>query len=427
MRHTPVTPIINRGYILVLMLVFLSIFFTIAAAYFNFVTSSTRSTQYAIASAQALAIAEAGMDEAIYQLNQNGDYLGETNTALGSGVFTVQISNVNTGTKQLKVTGSVPNATNPLATQTITALADINSSTISFHYGVQVGAGGVQMSNGSEIIGNLFSDGNVSGSGTITGDVTIASETPSTSLSGITVNGTAWAHSLSNCTIGGNAFYQNISGCTVDGTEYPGSADAQSATMPISNAQISAWEATAAGGGVITGPYTVSGSKILGPQEINGDLTVNGTLVLSGIVWVNGNIIFENNAGLTVSPETGNEGAILIADVPGNEATGGTIKLSNNVNVSGNGSPGSYPMILSTNSGSTAISINNNASGVILYASRGTVSVNNNAGANEITAYQLSLSENATVSYLSGLQSSSFSNGPGGSWAIIPHTYAISH
>ncbi len=426
MRHTLVTPTVNRGYVLVLMLVFLGIFFTIAAAYLSFVTSSTRGMRYSIASTQALAIAEAGVDEAIYQLNQNGDYSGEMNTALGSGVFTVEVSNVNTGTKQLTVTGSVPNAMNPVATHTIIVLADINSSTISFHYGVQVGAGGVQMSNGSEIIGNLFSNGSVSGSGTITGDVTIASGTPSTSLSGITVNGTAWAHSLLNCTIGGNAFYQNISGCTVDGTEYPGSADAQAAAMPISDAQINSWESVATEGGVIPGPYTVSGFKTLGPQEINGNLTVNGTLALSGIVWVNGNIIFENNAGLTVSSTTGNEGAILIADVHGGEATGGTVNLSNNVNVSGNGSPGSYPMILSTNSGSAAISINNNANGVILYASRGTVSVSNNAGANEVTAYRLSLSENATVTYLSGLQSSSFSNGPGGSWAIIPHTYSIS-
>ncbi len=322
--------------------------------------------------------------------------------------------------------GSVPNATNPIATHTVTILANINSSTVSFHYGVQVGAGGVQMSNGSEIIGNLFSDGNVSGNGTITGDVTIASGTPSTSLSGITVNGTAWAHSLSNCTVGGNAYYQNISGCTVDGTEYPGSADAQAAAMPISNAQISSWESIAAEGGIIAGPYTVSGSKTLGPKEINGNLTVNGTLALSGIVWVNGNITFNNNSELTVSPTTGNEGAILIADVPGSEATEGIVSLSNNVSVSGNGSSGSYPMILSTNSGSTAISINNNANGVILYASNGTVSVSNNSGANEVTAYRLSLSENATVTYLSGLQSSSFSNGPGGSWAIVPHTYSIS-
>ncbi len=415
----------NRGYILLLTLVFLGIFATVAVAYLNFVTASARSARYDIASSQALALAEAGVDEAIYQLDQDPDYGGETDTALGGGVFTVVISNANTSTKRITATGSVPSA----ATQTITVLADINSSLVSFHYGVQVGAGGVSMNNGSQIIGNLFSDGSISGSGTITGDATVASGTPSTSLSGITVNGTAWAHTLSNCTVGKDAYYQAISGCTVDGTSYPGSADAQPAAMPISNAQISSWEATASAGGVTAGPYTVSGSKTLGPQEIDGNLTVaNGaTLTLSGVVWVKGNITLANDSTLTVSPTTGNEGAILIADVPGSNATEGTVMLANNITVSGNGSPGSYPMILSTNSGSSAITLSNNSNGVILYASQGTVLVSNNGGANEITAYQLSLSNNATVTYLSGLQSSSFSNGPGGSWDIVPHTYAIAN
>ncbi len=419
----------NRGYILLLTLVFLGIFATVAVAYLNFVTASARSARYDIASSQALALAEAGVDEAIYQLDQDPDYGGETDTALGGGVFTVVISNANTSTKRITATGSVPSAATSAATQTITVLADINSSLVSFHYGVQVGAGGVSMNNGSQIIGNLFSDGSISGSGTITGDATVASGTPSTSLSGITVNGTAWAHTLSNCTVGKDAYYQAISGCTVDGTSYPGSADAQPAAMPISNAQISSWESTASAGGVTAGPYTVSGSETLGPQEIDGNLTVgNGaTLSLSGVVWVKGNITFSNNATLTVSPTTGNEGAILIADVPGSQATEGTVMLSNNMIVSGNGSPGSYPMILSTNSGSSAITMSNNSNSVILYASQGTVLVSNNGGANEVTAYRLALGNNTTITYISGLQSQSFSNGPGGAWAVIPRTYAIAN
>ena len=45
---------------------------------------------------------------------------------------------------------------------------------IAFHYGVQVGEGGLTMGNGSSIVGNLYSDGSVSGSGTITGDLIVA-------------------------------------------------------------------------------------------------------------------------------------------------------------------------------------------------------------------------------------------------------------
>ncbi len=420
----------SRGYVLLLAIVFLGIFFTVATAYLGSIVTSARGSRYAVASAQAFELAEAGVDEAVYQLNQNGEYAGET-TALGAGVYTAVVSDVSTNVKRVTVTGSVPNAASPTAIKAVTTLVGLNTSVVSFHYGVQVGAGGVSMGNGSEIQGSFFSNGSISAggtnsSGTITGDATVASGTPATSINGVIVDGTAWAHSLSNCTIGKNAYYQSISGCTVGGTQYPGSADAAPADMPISDAQISSWETTAAAGGVTAGPYKISDSQTLGPQEINGDLDVKGTLTLGGVVWVKGNITFENNSALTVSPTTGNEGAILIADVPGSETTEGTVNLSQNMTVSGNGNAGSYPMVLSTNSGSSAITVANNASSVILYASRGTILIKNNAGANQITAYALTLSPNSTVTYQSGLQNQSFSSGPGGSWAVLPYTYSIS-
>ncbi|MFH1178531.1 MAG: hypothetical protein V1711_02300 [bacterium] len=414
----------NKGYVLVLSLVFLGIFFATSSAYLNFVTGSARSARYDIESTQALAIAEAGIDKAIYQLNQSGSYSGETDTALGAGVYTVVVSNVNTNTKRLTATGFVPNATSPKATKVVTVLANINTTTISFHYGAQVGAGGLTMSNNSQVNGSLYSDGDITGSGTITGDAISASSTGL--ISGVTVQGIARAHSLSNCTVGDDAYYQHISGCPVTGTKYPESADSPTETMPISDAQIDAWETFAATGNVINGNYILNGTQTLGPTVINGNLTVNDTLKLSGIVWVKGNIVFANNSHLTISSVTGNDGAILIADVPGSESTKGTVILSNNMNISGNGSIGSYPMILSTNSGSAAISLSNNADSVILYASRGTISVSNNASANQITAHRVSLSNGATIDYVSGLQNQSFSNGPGGSWAVVPRTYSIS-
>lgn len=408
-------------------IVFLGIFFAVASAYVSLTTSSVRSVRYDIESAQALALAEAGVDEAIYQMNENANYAGETNTILASGAFTVTVSNVNTNTKRLVATGAVPDMEHPLATKTVTTLVNINTSIVSFRYGAQVGAGGVSMENGSEITGNLFSGGNVSGDGTITGDATVASGTPATSLDGITVQGTVRAHTLSDCTIGGDAYYQTISNCSVGGTAHPGSADLALEALPISDAQIDEWETIAAAGTVINGNYTLNGSQILGPALINGDLIVQDTLILRGVVWVKGNVTLTNNAELTVAPSTGNEGAILIADVPGNETTKGIVTLANNVQVSGNGAIGSYPMILSTNSGSTAITLNNNVQGVILYASHGTIAISNNAGANQITAYRLSLDNNATVTYVSGLQNQNFSHGPGGSWMVVPHSYAITN
>lgn len=425
--HThPPSPIRNRGYILVLSLVFLGIFFTTATAYLSSVTSSARAARYAVASAQALAIAEAGIDEAVYRLNQDGNFSGETTVALGAGVYTTTVTNVGTNTKRLTVTGSVPDAVYPTATRTISALVGVDTTVISFNYGVQVGAGGITMANGSKIRGNLFSNGSVSGGGIITGDATVASGTPATSLSGVTVQGSARAHTLSSCTINKDAYYQSLSGCSVSGTKYPGTADIDPGSMPILPTQISDWETIATAGGVIAGPYTVSSPITLGPKKIDGNLTVNSSLTLSGIVWVKGNITFGNGSTLTVSAATGNDGAIIMADVPGSEATLGVVDLSNNMTISGNGSAGSYPMVLSTNSGSAAITLSNNASGVILYASQGRIVINNNAEANQVTAYGITLNNNAEVEFKSGMQSQTFSNGPGGSWVILPRTYSIS-
>jgi hypothetical protein len=67
----------------------------------------------------------------------------------------------------------------------------------------------------------------------------------------------------------------------------------------------------------------------------------------------------------------------------------------------------------------------NNATSVILYAPYGSVEVSNGANANQITANHLELENNSEVTYVTGLQNASFSNGPGGSWAVVPGTYAI--
>ncbi len=139
----------------------MGIFFTVATAYLNFVTSSARSARMSVASAQALALAEAGMDEAAYQLNQNPSYSGESNTPLGGGVFTVTVSSVNSNTKLITVTGYLPNSTNPTAEKTVKANVGINSNIVSFRYGVQTGTGGFVLSGGATINGSVYSNGNI--------------------------------------------------------------------------------------------------------------------------------------------------------------------------------------------------------------------------------------------------------------------------
>jgi len=578
----------TRGMVILVALVFFAIFLTIASALIGYIIQYRVTERHAVASTKALYLAEAGFDKAVYELNQNAAYGGESGTQLGDGEFLVSVSSIDATTKKVTATGYVPNSTNPTATRSVTATVAVNSSIVSFRFGVQVGDGGVVMGNGSQINGNLYSNGNVVGGGNaiITGDATVAGGTaetanqewttqnsginigdvsartaiaqsfrPSTtntiqkvslylrkigtpgdltirivtdnggkpsnvvlasgsllassvssgyafidgtltssptltagttywilatnsvsssnyfvwgsdatdsyslgtgkttanwnvsnatwaltyhdldfktwmggvitSLTGTQINGTVWAHAISNCQVGGNALYQTISSCTVAGTKTVTTSNAPPSAMPISDAQIDEWESIASTGGVISGNYSVNGTQLLGPIAIDGDLTVNGTLYLTGPIWVKGNVTFSNNSSLIVHSSTGSAGAILIADRPGSESTKGVVSFSNNVTIAGNGTTGSYPMVLSTNTGSSAIALNNNASGVILYAPNGTITVSNNAAANQITAKTLNLSNNTTINYVNGLQSVSFSNGPGGSWTFVPGTYAI--
>lgn len=578
----------SRGTIFLLALIIGAVILTVSTGFFNYFGAVIHSERSSLAGSQALAIAEAGIDKAVYELNQSSSYSGESNTALGNGAFSVSVASINGNTKRLTVTGVVPNTASPAATKTIQVTVSINSSVVSFRYGIQAGDGGVSMSNGASIIGNLFSNGNVTGSGTITGDATVAvgtdptanqqwsvqnasfnlgdttahasvaqafkpsvtaslsgvklflkklgspgdisikivtdnagkpsttvlasgtipsslvttaysfidatlTSTPSlttnqtywiiaiasvnannyfiwgrdsnggytqgsakyssnwnaqnpvwtsitgdldfmtyvvgiaTSLSGVTVQGNAWAASLANCTVGGSASYQTITSCNVTGAQNPNTVPSAPTPLPISDAQIADWEAIALAGGTIAGPYAPSGTVTLGPKKINGDLSIqNGaTLILTGPLWVNGNVLFSNNATLRVSSSAGSNGAVIIADAVGNTAVKGTVVLSNNVTISGNGSANSFPMIISTNTGTHAVDLSNNASSVILYAPYGSVDIENGASANQVTARKLELENNSSITYVNGLQNASFSNGPGGSWTVVPGSYAI--
>lgn len=409
---------IPRGQALLLALTFLGIFFAVASALLASLSAYAALERHRLHEAQALALAEGALDHAAHELNA-GSYTGETNTALGAGTFSVAVSDINANTKQVVATASVP-ALNPDTRARVSARFSINTSIVAFRYGVQVGASGVSMNNGSQINGTAVSDGPISGSGIITGDAIVASSTPAGSVSGVSVNGSAYAHTLTSCAIGGNAYYASSNSCSVAGTSYSGQVDQPSQPLPITDAQISNFKTQAGAGGVISGSYTLANQKsaTLGPKEITGDLSVsNGALLtLTGTVFVHGQVSIGNNATLTVSPSLGAAGAVLIAD--------GAISLQNGAAVSGNGNAGSTLMLLSTTENSAISLNNNNTVGVLLYASAGTVSVSNNTHATQITAYRLSLSNNAVVDYDQGLQSQGFSSGPGGSWAFVPGSYA---
>ncbi|MSU74307.1 hypothetical protein EXS57_00840 [Candidatus Kaiserbacteria bacterium] len=432
---------IPKGYILVLALVFLGIFFTTSSAYLSSVTSATRDTRIHIAGAQALSIAEAAMDVAAYQINQNPSYSGESNTSFGDGVFSISVSTIDSNTKLITATGTVPNNQNPLSARTIKAKIGLSSDVVSFHYGVQAGQGGFRLENSSKIIGNVYSGGSVIGTSQnyIYGDV--VSSGASGLVYGIHATSSVYAHTIGNAgtatIVDKNAYYTTKTNTTVTGTSYPGSVDQVSVPLPISDEQISEWEGIAAAGGTATcsgGTYKISsGSVSLGPRKIPCDLEIsdNAVITVGGHIWVTGNIVLKNSARINMASSLGAESVAIIADKPTDQLTSSKISVENSVVLQNSGIPGSFIFLISQNKSAEtggsveAISLENSASVMVAYAAHGLIPIENSVSLKEVTAYKVLLENTATVTYDTGLPNVVFESGPGGSWIFVPGTYAI--
>ncbi|MBM3271932.1 hypothetical protein FJY94_01440 [Candidatus Kaiserbacteria bacterium] len=166
----------NRcGYILLLALVFAGLMAAALSSAVDYATLGARSERISVASAQALALADAGIDKAIYELNQNSSFSGETYSSVPGGVFVTSIT-TSGSSKRITSTGYVPSQTNPTAVRTVMATADTGGTWAAFHYGVQVGNGGFIMNGGSVVNGSIYSNGDIAATNgvTITGSAIAA-------------------------------------------------------------------------------------------------------------------------------------------------------------------------------------------------------------------------------------------------------------
>jgi hypothetical protein len=247
-----------------------------------------------------------------------------------------------------------------------------------------------------------------------------------TVIDNIDITVDAKANTINNSNVTGNLLCKNGSGnnkaCNTSFVEPSPEA------LPISDPLVDQWKGEATAGGTISGNYTPTGtSSNLGPVEITGNLTIPGghTLTLQGTVYVRGTITTGIGAIIRLDPGYGGAGGVMVAD--------GYVLLENNNQFQGSGQSSSYILLMTTNdcngtasptgmtctTGNSAMWVSNNVGAVVLYTSRGQLGINNNAGAKEATGYRVFLSQNATVTYDSGLASSEFSSGPGGGYEIV--------
>lgn len=438
-RTPPVAP--YRGQIILVALVFFGIFVSVTTAFIGFLLSGEREVRLAIASTQALQLAEAGVDKAMYQLNQNPNYTGETDTAVGNGTFTITVSILDGSTKLITTTGTVTVNGSTLATKTVRVRASIDTTVVSFHYGVQAGNGGFRLENSSSIRGNVFSSGPVIGTSAnyIYGDVVSAGA--SGLVYGIHATSSVYAHTVGKAgkttLIDKDAYYTTMVNTIVGGVSYPGSPDPDPVALPISDEQIDEWETEAVAGGIapcVGGSYNIpSGNVTLGPIKVPCDLNISGTAVvtINGHIWVAGDIIVQNSAVIRMSPGFGAASVAIIADNPADRLTSSTIEAKNSATFQNSGTAGSFIFLISQNNSAEmggsveAFELSNSASAMVAYAAHGLIPIENSVSLKEVTAYKITMKNSAAVTYDSGLLSTVFQSGPGGSWAFVPGTYGI--
>ena len=397
-----------------------------------------------VKSVDARAIAEAGIEDALWRVLSGMTIASGETLDVGKGATVVTVSSLG-NTRTIRSAGSRDSLK-----QAITTFVDIPSSGTGFNFGVQVGDGGVTLGTNAAISGGVFSNGDITGAGAssaITGDAYAAW---TSSIADVAISGNAQANLIDNVTVGGyassttklddvvvgrDAHADELDDTTVNQDAYYNVIDATSIVlgsgitpaaapanlaplaMPISSAMLEDWKADASCGGctVISGDYTVSGLQNLGPAKITGNLTVsnNAHLIVSGTLWVVGDVDFGANCNISLSAGYGSTSGVIVVS--------GTVSVGNNCVFSGSGNPGSFLMILDEKDApaATVITVGNGASGAVYYVANGRIIFNNNSSARAVTAYGLDLNNNTAVAYESGLASVLFSSGPSGSYDIL--------
>jgi hypothetical protein len=310
----------------------------------------------------------------------------------------------------------------------------------SFHYGVQVGDGGVRMEQSSMITGNLYSNGPVESisANEIKGDVVSAGLTGL--VKGVHATGTVYAHNITNSTIDKDAYYQVIDGVTKVGPSeqtclnpycHPVSPDQPLIEMPIPDEIIEIWKAGAAQGTLITSPcpYVINNNTTIGPAKLTCDLQIKGLdspiITIGGPIWVEGNITIEQKSIIRVAASLGRKSVAIIADKESNRLTSSKIELQNSVVFEGSGLEGSYVLVLSQNNSAenggneSAITIAQTVSGdLLMYAGHGKIHLNNLSDLCEVTAYKILMENQANVIYKTGLANLLFESGPTGGFLV---------
>jgi len=376
----------QKGTILVAAIIIMTILMGLGAGLVTLALNLSVTTKKSFERIQAISLSEAGIEKTMWELN-NGVSPTCTNVCnLGSGQFKVTITDIDTENKEIESIGYIPSFSNPKIQKAVTVRisASPNSEGISLSYAIQAGTGGIEVGGSSEVIGNLYSNGNISVSGSAK----------------VVDPGETWA-------VGAIADTKKTAG-----PDHPGSP-----SVPLPSINTEMWKSLAEEGGTITGDYSPpnTGSYTdIGPKKITGDFSMSSSkqkINLLGPLYIQGDLTISGGE-VKLDDSFGTKGTIVLVD--------GEIKISGG-DFYGNAS-GAYILFISTNTANTssnpAISYTGSANGqkIGLFAPNGAIKISGSGKIVAMTGKTLFISGNGKIEYESGMASTQFSGGPGGRW-----------
>ena len=167
----------KRGFAVIIILVALmSLVLVVTFSLSVVIITKNKISKNMISSAQSYYSAESGIEDGILRVIKGYDWTAVNNFNLDGSVIDQSITQ-NGDTTTIESLSSYYNNERKVKTELTSTTTNIQ-----FHYGVQVGEGGLEMENGSKVdgyggaVGNIYSNGSIKGFGTaeITGNAIIA-------------------------------------------------------------------------------------------------------------------------------------------------------------------------------------------------------------------------------------------------------------
>ncbi len=234
-------------------------------------------------------------------------------------------------------------------------------------------------------------------------------------ISGITIQGSANAAVINNSTVNGNLYCQsgtsNNKACD-DTQPLPSSQP-----MPISSANIQAWKDEASSGTIRNSSWDLgndTSTSTPGAMKIVGDLTVRdgATLTITGPLYVTGRFKIEGGARVKLASSYGTGDEVIVVQ---------SFKLSGGGTLNGSGTAGSYVTLVADSAnigGVYAGEAEGGTSAVVYMAPFGTIKFSGGASAKAAVANAIIMEGGTSLVYEAGLASITFNNGPSGAWNV---------